>query len=105
MLSAALLIGSTNVLELTALQDTVTGAYPTDAEVTASLALAGQPVTGAQGLPLAYVAGTTDEETTYRGELPATVALTPRVYTLTITAADPSGNQRTFVIAASAVLG
>ena len=106
MLSATLVIGSTNVLELTGLQDTTTGLYPVDATVTAQLQQPnGDPVTGATAVTLAYVSPTTGATTRYRGVIPSTVALSPKVYTLTVTASDTSGNVRLFVVSATAQQG
>jgi hypothetical protein len=106
MLSASLTVGSTNLVELTGLQDTVTGSYPTDATVTAQLLEPkGTPVVGAESITLGYVAGTSGADTTYRGAIPATVALGAKVYTLVVTATDASGNKRVFTVQATAQVG
>lgn len=102
IIAALLRIGSTNLVELTGLQDTVTDAYPTDATVTATLSDDGTPVTDAADLPCEYVSGTSGASTTYRGEIPATVSLSPKVYTLTVTATDTNDNVRVFTVAATA---
>lgn len=107
MLTASLVIGSTNLVELTGLQDTTNDSYPQDATVTAALAAPnGTPVTGAESITLAYVTPTTGAATLYRGAIPASVALVAGwIYTLTVTAADTSGNTRVFNVQATAVKG
>lgn len=71
-----MIAGSTNLVELTGLQDTATDLYPTDATVTcAILTPAGVAVAGASALAMAYVGGTTGADTTYRGTVPSTVPL------------------------------
>ena len=107
MLSASLTTGSTNLVELTGLQDTVTCSYPQDATVTAALAAPDTtPVTGADNLTLAYVTPTTGAATLYRGAIPASVALVAgTIYTLTVTATDASGNKRVFTVSCTAVKG
>lgn len=107
MLTASLIVGSTNLVELTGLEDTVTGAYPVDATVAGVLAAPnGTPVPGAGTIALSYVAPSTGASTLYRGVIPSTVVLVAgTIYTLTVTAADTSGNTRVFGVEATAVNG
>lgn len=92
-MSDALIVGSTNVVELTGLLDTVTGLYPTDAGVTVDiLNQAGAVVSGAGPITLAYVATTTGATTLYRGVIPSTAALVNgATYTRRITAVGAGG--------------
>jgi hypothetical protein len=88
-----MIAGSTNLVELTGLQDTATDLYPTDATVTCDIVSSnGITVAGAAALPMAYVDGTTGAETTYRGTVPATVPLiVGRRYMRRITAVAAGG--------------
>jgi|SRR6185437_4220916 len=108
MVALTLDIGSTNLITLTGLQDTVTGLYPVDATVTATLAVqsTGDVVSGAESLALAYVSPTSGAATMYRGSLPAAVAASLVIgqpYLLTVTATDTSQNVRVFYLPCSAV--
>ncbi len=77
MARAKLKVGSTNTLEIAELKNTVTGDYPTDATITADLLDATEtPVSGASGISVAHVSGTSGESTLYQGTLLHTVALT-----------------------------
>jgi hypothetical protein len=100
-------IGSTNLITLTGLKDTVTGDYPTDATVTATLypSSSTTPVGGAENLVLAYVPTTTGAATQYRGVIPASVAATLLIqpYLLIVTATDANNNVRVFYVPCSAV--
>jgi hypothetical protein len=94
---SALLIGSTNVVELTGLRDEVTDTYPTDATVVLDLLTTrADAVPGATGIPLAHVGGTSGAGSIYRGFVPHTVALVPGPYVERITATDAGGNVRVF---------
>lgn len=96
MNGARLVIGSTNVVELTALRDTLTDTYPVNATVTIDLLTAvGGTVTGVIALAVPYVSGT-GSLAKYRATIPASVALTAQTYTARITATDISGNVRRF---------
>ena len=98
-----LIIGSTNVVELSGLRDRVAKIYPTTATVVLGLVDAlGVAVTGATAITLSYVAATTGAGTTYRGTIPYTVVLTPQTYVGTVTV-DYSGSRRVFTINCPAV--
>jgi hypothetical protein len=103
----SLTVGSTNLVELTGLQDTTDGSYPVTATVVCDLLTpSGSVVTGAAALPMAYVAGTTGAGTKYRGTIPASVALSVgTTYTERVTATDFSGNVRVFNSPQVAVAG
>ena len=98
-----LIIGSTNVVELSGLRDRVAKTYPTTATVVLGLVDAiGSAVTNATAITLAYVSPTTGAGTTYRGTIPYTVTLTPQTYVGTVTV-DYAGNRRVFTISCPAV--
>lgn len=100
MSTATLLIGSTNRIELSALQDTDTLAYPEDATVVAALLdPAGTPVVGATAIAMPHVLGTTGSATTYRGTIPHSLSLSTGEYTARVTATTTAGEVRTLDIA------
>lgn len=107
MLTASLTIGSTNLVELTGLQDTTNNSYPGDATVAGVLTdPKGTAVTGADAIAMALVAGTSGADTIYRGSIPASAPLVEgKVYNLTVTATDTSGNKRVFTASCTAVKG
>lgn len=84
------LIGSTTVVELSQLQDTVTLQYPQAA--TADLDLldpdTGAPVSGATNITLTRDPATSGAATIYRGSIPSTAALVAGVYPARVTIAD-----------------
>jgi hypothetical protein len=91
-MSDSMIAGSTNVVELVGLQDTVTGLYPEDATVTCDILSNGVALAGAAGLAMPHVNGTTGADATYRGTVPATVALVVgKVYARRITAVGAGG--------------
>jgi hypothetical protein len=93
-MSDSLLAGSTNVVELTAFQDTVTDTYPADATVTCDILDENNQVVsgGGGGVIMDYVAPTTGPATTYRGLVPAAAALIAgKLYTRRITAVGAGG--------------
>lgn len=70
-------VGADNKLEIVGLQNTLDDSYPADATVTVTVRTrAGVAVTGLNAVAMAYVAGTTGADTTYR-TLAATAAVTP----------------------------
>jgi hypothetical protein len=101
-----LVVGSTNVVELTKLKDTKTGAFPTDAVVTVSLFDAtNAPVTGAQNISMPYEVASGAIPPAYRGQIASTVALVSGArYTEKITATQ-GGNTRLFNVPCLAVDG
>lgn len=106
MRSTILVIGATNTIELTGLQNTSTGDYIRDADVKASLYdQLGVPVAGAQNIPMTYVLGTDGKDTLYRGAIPSDVPLQQVPYTVVITATDTALNKRPFTIRTRAVVG
>lgn len=72
--------------------------YPVNAVVTCTIVDAAEaPVTNGANIAMAYVAGTTGEETEYRGVVPANVALLKKTpYTAKIVATRPGGAKSTF---------
>jgi hypothetical protein len=80
--------GTTNMVELTRLRNRLTGLYPVDATVVASLITTAEAaITGATNLAVTYVADTEDEETQYVGAIPSTVTLAYNTrYILRVTA-------------------
>jgi hypothetical protein len=100
-------VGSTNDVWLTGLQDATDNSYPTNATVVCDyLTPAGALVTGASGLAMPYVAGTTGAGTKYHGTIPASVVLSVgTTYTERVTATDFSGNVRVFNSPQVAVAG
>ena len=99
-----MVVGSTNVVELSGLRDKLTNTYPTTATVTLGLVDAtGTPVTGATAISMTLVSGTTGAATLYRGTIAASIALTAQTYVATVTAAY-SGSTRLFTISCPAVL-
>lgn len=107
-----LVVGGTNVVELTKLRDTKTGALPIDATVTCSVFDdAGAPVATAQNLAMPYEAPVAANPPLpavpagYRGQIPSTVALVVgQEYTERIIATQ-GGNTRPFVKHCLAVEG
>lgn len=101
-----LVVGATNQVTLTELQDTTTGLYPADATILCSVQnLDGSAVANATGLAMPYIVGTTGKATAYRAIIPATAALVVGVQyliKLTITAAG-GGGVRPMTIPAVAV--
>lgn len=76
MATPTLDLDSENLVKLEGFFDKISGTYPTNAIVTASLYTdAGVLVAGTLDTPMAYVAGTTLKKTLYRGEFPYTVTL------------------------------
>lgn len=70
-----------------ALRNRITGEYPTDATVTATIRTrAGAVVAGSLNLPMPYVAGTTGTTTAYRGYVQDTLPLPIGLYEATVTA-------------------
>jgi hypothetical protein len=100
-------VGSTNDVWLTGLQDATDNSYPTNATVVCDyLTPAGALVTGANGIAMTYVPGTTGAGTKYHGTAPATAAFSiGTTYTERVTATDPSGNVRVFNSPQVAVAG
>lgn len=72
--------------------------YPVNATVTCSVVDAAEAaVANGTAIAMAYVAGTTGEETEYRGIIPATVALVKNSpYTAKIVATLPGGAKHTY---------
>jgi hypothetical protein len=104
--TAKLLIGSTNVVELSDFHDTETDDYPEDATVVGALSdPAGNAVAGASAIAMAKVAGTSGAATRYRGIVPYTAPLIPTIYLLRVTATIPTGEVRTFDIRCQAQRG
>lgn len=107
-----LTVGSTNVVELTKLQDTKLKTLPIDAVVTVSLVDASNaPVTGAQNIAMAYEPAVPAAPpvpaipAAYRGQIASTVALVAGLrYTEVITATQ-GGNTRLFNVPCLAVKG
>lgn len=92
-MSDIMIAGSANLVELVEFQNSVTLEYPIDATVTCDLLdLDGVAIVGASALPMPYVDGTTDAETTYRGTVPASVPLVVgTLYMRRITAVPAGG--------------
>lgn len=84
------LIGSSTVVELSELRDTVTLQYPQAATADLDLfdPITGAPVVGATDLPLARDVATSGAATIYRGVIPASVALVAAVYPARVTIVD-----------------
>jgi hypothetical protein len=86
---------STNNIRLRGFRDDNDGSYPTNAGVTMNLYDAnGAPVAGVQGVPMAYVAGTTGGGTLYRGTVLHSVALAAGDYTAEVIAVVAAGQRR-----------
>lgn len=70
-----------------ALRNKITGEYPINATVTATIRTRrGVLVTGALNLPMPYVAGTTGDTTAYLGYVQDTIVLPIGLYEATVTA-------------------
>lgn len=67
-----IIVGSTNLIELTGLKDRLTSTYPIDAAVQANLLLASDEsaVTGGSALTVSYEAGTSGKTSKYYGAIP-----------------------------------
>lgn len=88
-------IASTNVVELAGLQNTTTKAYITTASITCDLLDAtGATVSGATGLAMPLVAGTSGPTVTYRAIIPDTASLSAAPYTARLSIDDLAGNKR-----------
>jgi hypothetical protein len=100
-------IGSTNVARLQKVQDTVSRAWVTTADVSCTLVDATDAaVAGAVDLSMPYAAGATASAGEYRTELPPTLELTTdAIYTLVITAVAQDGSTREFRLPCIAVAG
>lgn len=97
----ALIVASTNIIEVAELRQLATGAYPEDATVSAEVRDLAGGVIGA--CALVHVAGTSGRATLYRGALSASVPLVAGViYRLLVTAVDQSGSSRKFAMQAPA---
>jgi hypothetical protein len=107
MTTKLLLLDSTNVVTLSRLKDEVTDDYLDDATATLDLFDAnGAPVAGAQGIAMSFDAGATPSAGKYRGEIPASVALTDGAdYDARVTAVATDGSQRVFHLACTAAKG
>lgn len=107
-----LVVGGTNVVELTKLTDTKLKTFPIDAVVTCSvLDASGAAVANAQNLAMAYEPAVAASPPTpaipagYRGQIPSTVALVVgQSYTERIIATQ-GGNTRPFIKHCLAVEG
>lgn len=101
-----LYVGSTNLIELTGLQDTTDNSYPATATVVCDLFdAAGVLVAGASAVAMPFVAGTSGASSKYRGVIPAAVALVVAAYyTARVTATDAGGNVRIFPLPCRGVL-
>lgn len=84
------LIGSTTVVELSQLLDTVTLQYPQAATVDLDLfdPITGAPVAGATDIALVRDVTTSGAATIYRGVIPHTAALVAGVYPARVTITD-----------------
>lgn len=102
-----LTLASTNLIELTGLQDAIDLSYPATATVVVDLLdAAGQGVAGATGIAMAFVAGTSGASSKYRGILPASVALVAGAhYTARVSVTTAAGGARRFDVPCTALAG
>lgn len=91
--------GATHDIEITGFYDRVSNTYPVNATLVMTLYdQAGNPVTGATNITLAYVSGTVGAAAIYRGKLPKTVALTRHTtYRAVAIGTDAAGESGVFV--------
>lgn len=89
---------STNVIELTRLEDTVTHVLPTTAVVTCTIKDVNDvPLAGATDVPMPYEPATANAPAGYRARISSTVVLVPGKYTAYITAVAGS-RSRVFAV-------